>query len=839
MTFQQLIQCYLVKVLYTFDRDCQDRCLARGPPINKIQTIPLDEQTIGIIDLKTCLGAITCHSPELVGDVEKDYMIYTIDYSEPDGPWIGQGMLSQGLGEQGLNGPDGLPKPITGRITKNPLAVIGNGIKDMLEVRMKLTPVLKTNQINPMPSAELQRTSTPTPSENGEWNTFRQSNPNLGPPRGTPTNFTTAAPAPIRPFQPTFEARNDMSMSRPASQGQLPISGSRPGSVEPRAREQGGMTPIPIQAFNAPEQQLIGTREVAIAPAPTKGGGKAQSRPTSRASSRAPTGKPRGRPRKKPLPDQAGSTSGYEDGTDADDGPPRNKKRATMTRVERNNAATFGSVPDSLRVAASTAGALRTFRPISIAADANTSNGGQEVPRAPTPVPDMRFPHQQVRATASSNLRRESIPGPGLDRSFTSSYLDLNRSMTYSQDRSPVESTGVSPSQTYSDEASPADIGSSPPVPRSVLYSAQSSPAPSSPILPPMPIAMPAPDSGFMSGGLEESREEVNKGHKKNTTKIPTTKPPPKPRRSRAKKSQAKTHNDLIIHTETPGPPELLPQTSLYNPPHMSRKNSETARTPVASEPPSLPALPEVFPGVTEPKKVASPEQAEATQGGFSSETPAMNNLVDEQDKQQANDTNHSNYDDPSLTLEGSMEKEHTQPSKEETNSQMVPPALPQPNQGISAEQELPMVPASDPVLPQLSMPTPCSEPPHPDTDGASLADAKSNKNQIKRLTIKQRLEEDVTKGRCPQFCRNCGALETPTWRKIWKQVKQGSPPFVEYSEKPGCITAITILQRDVEGNATLYEVVKKSLGPKDDKTNYAEFLLCNRECNNTDIMMT
>ena len=53
-----------VKVHYSFDRDNQVHCLARWPNILHIQTIPLDEKTtIGVVDLRTCLQAVSQSSP--------------------------------------------------------------------------------------------------------------------------------------------------------------------------------------------------------------------------------------------------------------------------------------------------------------------------------------------------------------------------------------------------------------------------------------------------------------------------------------------------------------------------------------------------------------------------------------------------------------------------------------------------------------------------------------------------------------------------------------------------------------------------------------------------------
>ncbi|UZP44250.1 hypothetical protein NXS19_012062 [Fusarium pseudograminearum] len=79
-----------------------------------------------------------------------------------------------------------------------------------------------------------------------------------------------------------------------------------------------------------------------------------------------------------------------------------------------------------------------------------------------------------------------------------------------------------------------------------------------------------------------------------------------------------------------------------------------------------------------------------------------------------------------------------------------------------------------------------------------------------------------------PPFCTNCGAIETPTWRKIWVQEHDGIPEYVEYSEKPGRVTAIEILNRDEDKKPLSYRLIKKTLGFDDDRSKWSEKLLCN-----------
>ncbi|GAP91413.1 putative GATA transcription factor [Rosellinia necatrix] len=830
-----------LKVHYTFDKDGQERCLARWPHILHIQTIPVEGQTIGVIDLGLCLQAVSQGSPELAGDEDRDYAIYAFDYSEPDTPLVGQGLLSWGLS---LGPEPREPRLITGRVTKNLLAIFGNGIRETLEVKLKLTAISKIPRNEPIQrphSAAAPPPNLPAPSsavsDNGEWGSFVQSHPGLGQKHSAlPMNLPTLAPAPVRPYNSSFEARNDVPQHYPTLQ---PAPSSRSGSVDPNAKERNTPsfrhTPPLAPARQSPMIDEGTSSQLVIKPAKPQAQSRPNSRPNSRASSRPPTGRPRGRPRKRPLASE-GNTSGYEDGTDGDDAPSRMKKRATTTKVERSNTATFGSAPESLRVAASTAGSIRNFRPVAPAGDGSVRNRLQEEgPRAPTPVPEPRFQgHTHPRAMAHSNLGRQSMVFPTLESAPNPSYPDPNGSM--SQDaRSPMDSVAPSP---FSDEPSPADISSSPPVPRSAMYSIQSSPAPSSPTLPPMRAPAQQLDSGFMSGGLEDSRMEeelTNKPVAASGAPIPlVTKP--KPRRSRAKKQEPKPQQTLHIHTETPGPPELLPQTSIYNPPRPqgSRKKS-TASAPIPVSAPVTASINTTAPEMMESTEIVAADEGlmhkteqlgnAASPSGIDALQAALNEYPD---SQQFLDTLDIDLNSFSPADDIAAQENGTPISSGLNDRKMEPPAVPTPTSEPSVEPELPAVPASDPVLPQLSQTVPMSGGLHPQTDAVDGMESRMNKNYVKRQAIKQKLEEAVALGQMPSFCSNCGALQTPTWRKIWKQERHGVPMYHEYSEKPGHVTAINVLERDDTGNPTLYEVIKKSLGSTDDKSKWTETILCN-----------
>jgi len=99
-----------------------------------------------------------------------------------------------------------------------------------------------------------------------------------------------------------------------------------------------------------------------------------------------------------------------------------------------------------------------------------------------------------------------------------------------------------------------------------------------------------------------------------------------------------------------------------------------------------------------------------------------------------------------------------------------------------------------------------------------------------KKASIKQKLELAIANGEMPPFCANCGAIDTPTWRKAWSQDLPGVPGYYEYSDDPGAVTTIIVLTRDADGKPTSHKLIKKFLGPKEDQRDYDEFLLCNRK---------
>ncbi|KAL2266514.1 hypothetical protein VTJ83DRAFT_5866 [Remersonia thermophila] len=857
-----------LKVHYSFDRDNQVHCLARWPHILQIQTVPLDEKTtIGVVDLRTCLQAVAQSSPELLNQQENDYSVYAYDYSEPDVPLVGQGMLSWAMDPQRGAQQQQL---VTGRVTRNLLALLNSGSRDTLEVKLKFAAVSRMPIRSDCPPAEPTSAPRIAPISNetaSEWNSFLQSNPMMG---HTGNTSTVSSPA-LPPAQLSQYATSSFVENRPVemrSEGYPPQQPSlsqqqqppppRPGSIPPPnsfppvpiapASRAGSVAPIPPRPQSSASNAPIAAGPSAR-PTPEPAPQPRSSRPGSRSRSKQPTGRPRGRPRKRPV--ETGNTSAVEEATDADEAAPP-KKRAMVTRTEYSPIAPFGAAPESLRVAASTSGSLRTMRPVGAGVEGPAANHLQDVPRAPTPIPDRQL---LPRKRAVDLSRTESMMS--MDQSIASTPPMVQN---LAQDaRSPAPSNAQSPDHGYSPEDSTGDLNSSPPVPRTAAY-LRSSPPASSPTLP--TLSMPPLDSGFMSGGLEDmfDDEDLLQGLSRDTTQeqsLPAPSPPVLTKPSACKNARRQQRATFPFHEVNPGPPELLPTKSIYNPTGklkaLSRQASVTTPQSMLEKPPTRP--------LTGSDAAPTPAMSEPELTPYHQETPAYDQSQSQSQPQpqvtpgpdaSLESAASQNVPPPAPEpLQTAPQNGHAEPSAQQplpVPARPLPiPQRPEPEPALQCDglpaagpssrpasqgrptsgAAMPTAPAREPAteslltLPQI----PATEPPCPPSDPDP---PRYSKNFVKKQSIKEKLQSAIEKGDPPPFCSNCGAIETPTWRKIWTQDHEGVPGFHEFSDKPGCVTMIEVLERDENEQPSRYRMVKKNLGPMDDKKKWIETLLCN-----------
>lgn len=97
-----------------------------------------------------------------------------------------------------------------------------------------------------------------------------------------------------------------------------------------------------------------------------------------------------------------------------------------------------------------------------------------------------------------------------------------------------------------------------------------------------------------------------------------------------------------------------------------------------------------------------------------------------------------------------------------------------------------------------------------------------------RKKAIQNKLASSIAAGQVPPFCENCGAIETPTWRKAWVKTHSGTPEHVRISDDQGGILMWQTLQTDEHGIVCLYRIFKKSLLSTDE--GFSEILLCNRK---------
>ncbi|KAL1893058.1 hypothetical protein Cpir12675_004292 [Ceratocystis pirilliformis] len=904
-----------LKVHYTFDKLDQTRCLARLPQLIQVQTLYLDEKTtVGIVDLSLCLNAVAQGSPELINACTNpnstiDYAVYVHDYSEPEAPLVGHGMLSGLVKSQDADGTDNLAM-VTGLVTRNMLAMFGKGVSHTLEVKMKFSesqkvPLITLRQTATMAaSSEIQPyiENALTSAGNAEWAMLVQSNPQL-------TAQLPHVPTPQQSHIPSIETT-----SRGQSPSVVPSRVASPAVASRLSRQ---------NSFSLPTQRQLSRQgtpvdtPTSIQQKPTAEGATpidtTANRPPSRTSrKRGTTGRPRGRPRKNPTPSEPnGNTSGYEEGTDDD---PPLKRRATTMAVAKTVNSPFSSVPESLRVAASTSGSIRTFRPVGTPEPSATGHL-QDVPRAPTPVPF----GDNIRPRVSGSLRRTST----LNHEQSNSQLSV---VQHEDARSPNELSVGAP--TPLSEASTPDFGSSPPMPRTAQYLQHSSPTPSSPILPPMPPS--TNDSGFMSGGLDDFPED-----NRTTPRASSRKPAnimcrdklvpvhvfraasgepvdyKGSENSHAKRKRAGTltpgSNPAVMAAGPPPPRPHYPQQApkmllprLQPAPQLPDHTTQSLLLPVACNEPSsshngtpntpaqhrveahdsdaTPVQQHLHPQIPNDQRLSQPSLEKDSQGQSDAHVEPLVE-TSQPDRTNATTMPDLNFDlttdlnmfsvaDESLLALGdaiSFDKAladiHAQQSQTPLTDIMEPLPVTQATD-IPKEQraQQPAVtPSADNIQQPLTKtsasrkpskrkvpspststphPTSFSEAPCPPSDVAVLLlppaattsppTARFNKNYVKKQAIKERLEQAIQNGEMPPFCNNCGAIETPTWRKVFVRECMGTPVYHEYSDKPGRVTAIEVTSRDDDQTPTGYRLMKKALGPEDDKTQWRDNLLCN-----------
>ncbi|OCL09590.1 hypothetical protein AOQ84DRAFT_388075 [Glonium stellatum] len=750
-----------VKVLYTFDDQNKSNCLARLPNALNIPTVSIDETTqVGVIELKTCIQAIVAASPELVAKLGHDYTVYAYDYSEYETPLVGQGMLSWVLASASSTptAPAHQSKTmITGRVCKNILGLFSNGIKETLEVKLKLVPVPTCLQSEYLENMEKYRSLSkimPEGFDHTAWAAFLKANPGLGHLAGQDSAFVSNSNqrSTVRGVESIHQMLTQTIASEERRADGYDFKDCEPYStLASRAA-----SPTPSLRSCTALQQI--TQDLG-------------SRPGSRASVRSERPS---RPRHESFDSNATQDPN-------EDGPTR--KRARTTKANWRGKSSFGTNVDSLRVTASAAASIRVHRPIPTNPSTSIAKSIEPPPRVPTPRPEgtsLTRQGPQTRPSGGSSLRHGST---GSDHTrYVSPYPETSQFSDVAVDSADDEQGG-------SIADTPMDFPSSPPL----MPQGNNSSAPSSPGLPTLPYPG---DSGFASDSVFGRDDDGDTGREIDGSGLPVQAPP----RTRAKVDRSNYPWTTVV----PGPPELLP--TKMPPRSINSRQQRTASTTVESFSKAL-FNHEAGPSPSSPLRL----------NNSSCLAPCPHPL--QEPSPNASMTS-STFAFPSLSQNGTT----NQPVRSPSTAHPVPrkrPTAPK-SRGLPRSQtwsgetqqefysDVPSAPVGE--------------------DIGTLPQPRSGSGARRSNHIKEKLESSVAAGQMPPYCHNCGEIQTPTWRKAYTRLEQGSPDDLETSSEEYGIVGFEIVKGgDGEDILQQYRIFKQSLTSDErDSGTFQMLQLCN-----------
>lgn len=97
------------------------------------------------------------------------------------------------------------------------------------------------------------------------------------------------------------------------------------------------------------------------------------------------------------------------------------------------------------------------------------------------------------------------------------------------------------------------------------------------------------------------------------------------------------------------------------------------------------------------------------------------------------------------------------------------------------------------------------------DTEGRPVGPNRSGSGAQRRKIIEQRMHDAVAKGEMPQYCVHCGAIETPTWRRLYFKVVDGKPGPLDSVEDEGETIAVAPLEWNDAGEVSKF-IIRKSM---------------------------
>jgi hypothetical protein len=697
--------------------------------------------------------------------------VYAYDFSEYETPIVGQGMLSWILASASStpNAPaDESQTMVTGRVCNNIMGLFGNGLKETLEVKLKLVPVPTSMQHEYVENMERYHSLSqlmPEGFDYNAWSDFLKENPALS---------QLAQPTPMMPIMST----------QPSQRSSL-------GGYEPLhqmlTRNSPSQEPLRTDSFYDPSNMSFNTQ-------PTRASSPAMntlsfhhyqynpdSRPTSRASVRSEASF---------APQQQFQVQDQYTVEQQEEGPPKKRARIVQTKRPKKKPLT---TYDSLRVTASTAASVRLHRPLA-AYPAAALASAESIPRAPTPRPgDAAFGQRGGRRPpAPSALRHASIDE---SQTYTSPY-DSN---TYSDNAmdSADDERGLSPEGTL------MDMPSSPPL----ATQRTASPDPSSPPLPTLPLSN---DSGFVSDmalGLDEGDVEPGSNIWDGSDLPLATEP-----RTRRPTDRS---NDPWQQVN-PGPVDRLPQSYVPRPKQYYRKPVPPPITQsIEQQPETMQDVCHTFIEAQAGARVNSYEPVEDGQIPLETCPSGTTKLRDQRLSQNAA----AQMNSPSgivSHISPVSENETVVYSRSATPN--LPTQKPRPSRGKGLTRSQTWSGAGEPM----------SDGPTPSDSG----NPRSGSGARRKKYIKEKMEQAIAAGELPPHCKNCGEIDTPTWRKAFTRVEYGSPVGLEIAKDTAGtdIIAYEVIEPTEDSNGLLSFRVFKNNVTREEKEGkmFEELNLCN-----------
>ncbi|KAJ5587430.1 uncharacterized protein N7459_003195 [Penicillium hispanicum] len=162
-------------------------------------------------------------------------------------------------------------------------------------------------------------------------------------------------------------------------------------------------------------------------------------------------------------------------------------------------------------------------------------------------------------------------------------------------------------------------------------------------------------------------------------------------------------------------------------------------------------------------------------------------------------------------------------------------PLAPAPMSQADVSHLLSALPASDPVAP--------THPPlqHAQTWSGPMSDFTAIEASIppgnrrsrnaacaskRSKQIQTRLDQAIKTGQVPPYCQNCGAIETPSWRRSWSKEIDGNEELAQEMMKDNNMLFYKSIEKDSDERTIKFKIYKKTLVDSD--IEWDQVLLCN-----------